>query len=468
MQINKKLQKHEDRLAQLPKPIEGNVSRVVDEKIRGLTKVLGKEINGGEFEYRFFSTWRKRATKLRDTLVGSYPLLVFPSSPVLPPQQPQQLPKKKVAGDPTTDNANPAIDSDVILMGTPKPSPRKHGATGRNGQLAGLKRPAVSSQGLFQRATAIATGDPAIRREAKHFTLTKIRAYIDGMNQGVRSRDIKITQIIHFESIEHWENLLAVFLEDTAYLMTGLLDKYLEEYLQEWDGTLMSERISTKAYNFLDEAIEQQKVLLQGMLTMEKAKLITMDEAAKNTYEVEIKEILEQQCRDTALKTELTKRYPDQIYNDRQYNDLAAEIAERPPQYVEEIEEMATARSYYLCASARFAEYVGLSVTTQLFRQMQDGLKAALEEAVGLNDDDANEQCKRLLEPDQRVVDERDNLLAKQARLQEAKDKLAKLELPETKTGVHPPAPSPSRRARNTTLSPYGGNNRRAAYEDLT
>ena len=76
--IGMKLDQTRETLQKMPKPLTGNVSLEVHNKIHIFDQILKKELLGGQLDCKFFAPWQSAAQRFRHHVVCSYPLLLFP------------------------------------------------------------------------------------------------------------------------------------------------------------------------------------------------------------------------------------------------------------------------------------------------------------------------------------------------------------------------------------------------------
>lgn len=273
----------------------------------------------------------------------------------------------------------------------------------------GMKR----ENGLMQ-----APPTPRFGRSAKNdrFANTPFRAFsnlgsgfssLSGIRQYINKHsnighpavvDIRTYNELILQSVNPWNDVLKVFIEETFTMVQKQVFSILHKHLGMYEQTELYKAASRHLNDFLAKYQDEQRKSLQYLYDLEHYNSFTMNKPSVDNFEAKELELLKASrrlARATAfvehqIRVDPKKKFPADISKEDRDKAIKKRIIDIKDEqlgvdpFKHEIEVAAYIRGYYLTAAHRFIDNVSLSMQGKFFRDIRENIYLHLEQKLGI------------------------------------------------------------------------------------
>ncbi|KAL4873018.1 hypothetical protein BDV12DRAFT_209663 [Aspergillus spectabilis] len=394
--INEKATRIDTELSTLPAPPSANVPYILCGKLHTLKDRIRSQIDGGSREYPLQKQWNEIAEDFKLALMKTRPAVRLLAD----------WDKSMERND----------DSDVeLIQYTPK---RK-----LPGNSAGSVSPAV--RGRVKRATGYFTNhfgqfaDPA-----KEFTWEEIRdinkeSASAGIPQQVNPKAI---DYMNQMSVAHWREPMIAFIDASHQVVKEILLHELKKVFLQYNQTGLFRELERIIKGYLRKLRADHVAHVDEIYKIEHQKPFTMANSALD--EATSKALGHFQVRRFEARANhyLNQRYSPEDPRRQTEKKKLGEAELGADIFAMEIKMMATTRGYYEVASSRFVDSVCQSVHTKLFFKCREHLVEAIEQGLGMQDENAVDRCTELMSEDSDRQRRRQYLLKQKEKIMKAQE----------------------------------------------
>ena len=229
----------------------------------------------------------------------------------------------------------------------------------------------------------------------KRYTCSDIESHLqDCYSNGIPDTvDATAIHDLCFESIEHWEVPMYLFLNKTEKMVKALLLDLVKDVFSDYHGTALPSKVKSIVTKLCDQVQKEEHDLAARFYECERGRQATLDIESHRTAEEEALKRLKvmyvvQRINDFLTETEPENKKtegPDRakIVNKQLQSENLDTLKCSPALAV-----MAKVQAYYKIAMSRFVDNLFLSVQAQVFAKIAVEISAALEQRLGLHDRD--------------------------------------------------------------------------------
>ncbi|KAI9372884.1 P-loop containing nucleoside triphosphate hydrolase protein [Aspergillus egyptiacus] len=376
--INEKAARIDAELSTLPAPPSANVPYILCGKLHTLKDRIRCQIDGGSREYPLQKLWVTIAEDFKEALRKTRPAV-------------------KLLTDSEKESVSLGMNDDSELEVIQSPSkkrktPADSGDIASAGQGNRSKKPSTYTYRQFDR----------FARAVKEFTWGEIRdinreSATAGIPQQINPKAI---DCMNQMSVAHWRDPMVVFIETSHKLVKETLLHELSQVFMQYSQTGLYRELEKIIKSYLKKLQIEHVAHVEEIYNIEYHRPFTM--AAENLEKAtdEARQHLQSRRLDARAEHYMGEKYPKgdaRRENEKKklgINELG------PDQYALEVKMMASSRGYYEVASSRFVDAVCQSVHTKLFFKCRENLIEALEQGLGIRNDNAVERCNELMSED--------------------------------------------------------------------
>ena len=265
----------------LPKPPAGNLTNLIRDLISDFCNDLQQHIVGGRPEYPFPKASRDLMIDLREKLSASRPRLSLPTT------APDLDPRSSFV-DMFVDQDDYKAPINLVSDDEDRPAAKKRADDHRvkptieddNGKRRARDAPVTPIHLKHRkRKDGDVKQSASITDSATRFSLPGIREMIRKAYVGLQgSVDPRVSEDMSVESMQHWRQLTNEFLDKTHSLTQKLVLERLREIFSPYQPCPLYYEAIEVCKDFLAQAMEQQRINVERILSIETYKAMTLDD----------------------------------------------------------------------------------------------------------------------------------------------------------------------------------------------
>ena len=229
----------------------------------------------------------------------------------------------------------------------------------------------------------------------RQYTCSDIESHLqDCYSNGIPDTvDATAIHDLCFESIEHWEAPMRLFLNKTEKMVKALLVDLVKDVFSDYHRTALMGKVKSIVTKLCDQVQKEEHILAARFYECERVRQATLDIESHRTAEEEALKRLKVMYVVQPINDSLTETEPE---NKKTEGSDRAKIVNKQLQS-ENLDTLkcspalaviAKVQAYYKIAMSRFVDNIFLSVQAQVFARIAVEISAALEQRLGLLDRD--------------------------------------------------------------------------------
>ncbi|KAL2835249.1 P-loop containing nucleoside triphosphate hydrolase protein [Aspergillus cavernicola] len=379
--INEKAARIDAELATLPAPPSANVPYILCGKLHTLKDRIRYQIDGGDRKYPLQKLWNRIAEDFKRALRMTRPTVKLLAD----------WDKQIISVDRNDDSECELTRVQCSEHSAKRKLPENSADSVPSGPASKAKKPSGYHSPHFD----------AFNSSAKVFSWEEIRDINkESASAGIPQQiNPKALDCMDQMSVVHWLNPMMVFIESSHRLVKDTLLRELREVFVQYLQTRLFRELKRIIEGYLNKLRAEHVDHVNEIYSIEYHKPFTMaNEALGNETEIALQHIKSRRfyARANHYLT-LQQKYPvGDPHREREMKRLGPNELGSDP-FTLEVEMMATTRGYYEVASSRLVDSVCQSVHTKLFFKCHETLIEAIEDGLGIQDENAVERCNELM-----------------------------------------------------------------------
>ncbi|KAI9810799.1 MAG: hypothetical protein M1826_003459 [Phylliscum demangeonii] len=437
IKVAEKRDRVQSELQRMPDPPAENLHLKVHQQLLEFNFVVQRTLEeGGAYYSQFHMEWAQLLDQFRAVILQTRPELVYrgpmlklaPTAETTPrhngssDQTPREPP-----GTPTPNAFGAAANRPISVADNDSDQePSQRSAKKRPASpppSTPAKKPKMAPRiklGAFARAQGKGKGWTV---QMLHLALSQ--GYNNGIPDLVSAKSIE--QLCR-QSVEHWEEVLQIFLDQTAALIKRYIYRCLDDHFQVYQETQLYEQVSSALDDILEQVASSVQSMGTALFESEKGRPATRNLEGQAAAVAEALEGLRKKRHEHRTLSHLAQESRPRGWTNA---DVDARVRSTKDwgrdEFDREVIAMGTVQGYYKIALNRFVDNVFLSVPAQAFKEIRANLVPHLQSHLRLTEPGAAEYCARLAAEDPEREIRRAQLRREEANLRKALECLATL-----------------------------------------